>query len=288
MEFIQKGFILTSFLNHKIAVPTQINYSLQKRAAAWHSLVTLLSLSSQWLLLKIPMYNAQLRPFVWVLWSTTLCYVAFLGCTSLFRHWGPLSCCAGPYHQCANEQSIGLQFQLYARSSTQGSLLHISSKYWSYRRCWVPHRRTYRVNILEFLPRDKWFVLRNRCWEGRKKKKALFYYSEVHFNLHKRQCVCDGLHEEKHYSPASSARKKNKGDTGRIKNNLLQCRILIRGPWCFQSKSRWSSEYWKREGAWPRVRAGWMHRLKEKSWSYSPVSSCYHHRSSFMKDHVPS
>lgn len=183
MEFIQKGFILTSFLNHKIAVPTQINYSLQKRAAAWHSLVTLLSLSSQWLLLKIPMYNTQLRPFVWVLWSTTLCYVAFLGCTSLFRHWGPLSCCAGPYHQCANEQSIGLQFQLYARSSTQGSLLHISSKYWSYRRCWVPHRRTYRVNILEFLPRDKWFVLRNRCWEGRKKK-ALFYYSEVHFNLH--------------------------------------------------------------------------------------------------------
>lgn len=150
------------------------DYSLQKRAAAWHSLVTLLSLSSQWLLLKIPMYNAQLRPFVWVLWSTTLCYVAFLGCTSLFRHWGPLSCCAGPYHQCANEQSIGLQFQLYARSSTQGSLLHISSKYWSYRRCWVPHRRTYRVNILEFLPRDKWFVLRNRCWEGRKKKRPFF------------------------------------------------------------------------------------------------------------------
>lgn len=44
---------------------------------------------------------------------------------------------------------------------------------------------------------------------GRKKKKpTLFYYSKVHFNLHKRHCVCDGLHEGKHYSPASLARKK--------------------------------------------------------------------------------
>lgn len=32
----------------------------------------------------------------------------------------------------------------------------------------------HRVNILEFLPRDKWFVLRNCCWEGRKKKSPFF------------------------------------------------------------------------------------------------------------------
>lgn len=86
----------------------------------------------------------------------------------------------------------------------------------SHRRCCVPHRSTHRVNILDFLPRDKWFVLKNCCWEGRKKK-SLFYYSEVHFNLHKRHCVCDGLHEGKHYSPASSARKKIREIWGGLK-----------------------------------------------------------------------
>lgn len=54
---------------------------------------------------------------------------------------------------------------------------------------------------------------------GRKgeKIKALFYYSEVHFNLHKRHCVCDGLHEGKHYSPASLARKKIREIWGGLK-----------------------------------------------------------------------
>lgn len=66
-----------------------------------------------------------------------------------------------------------------------------------------------------------------------------FYYSEVHFNLHMRHCVCDGLCGGKHYSPERLARGKNKGDMGRIKNSLLQCRILIRGLECFQNGSRY-------------------------------------------------
>lgn len=127
------------------------------------------------------------------------------------------------------------------------------------------------LTFLNFFPETN-----GLCWgtaAGKEeKKKPLFYYSEVHFNLHKRHCVCDGLHEGKHYSPASSARKKNKGDMGRIKNNLLQCRILIRGPWCLQSGSRWSSEHQEREGVWYRVRGeGWEHRLGDSPWSCSPL-----------------
>lgn len=148
----------------------------------------------------------------------TVCYVVFLGRTSLCRHGRPQIGCTGPCHQCDQEERTVLLFQLSARSMIQGSCSteQVSTKCYSHRMCCVPHRSTHRVNILDFLPRDKWFVLRNCCWEGRKKN-SLFYYSEVHFNLHKRHCVCDGLHEGKHYSPASSARKKIREIWGGLK-----------------------------------------------------------------------
>lgn len=132
-----------------------------------------------------------------------------MGCVSLFRHWASLSCCTEPYHQYANEQRTGLQFQLYARPPTQGSLRHCTSlaSVVPTGGAVYPTGAHTGLTFLNSCPETN-----GLCWgtaagkEG--KKKALFYYSEVHFNLHKRHCVCDGLHEEKHYSPASLARKK--------------------------------------------------------------------------------
>ena len=86
--------------------------------------------------------------------------------------------------------------------------------------------------MLGLLPRDKCFVLRSCCWEGKGggERRPLFYYSEVHFNLHKRRCVCDGWHRGKNYSPGSPAKgEKNKSDLARIKNSALWHCILIRG-----------------------------------------------------------
>lgn len=105
-----------------------------------------------------------------------VCYVVFLGCTSLSRHGGPLICCTGPIINEFTRKEVGYSYsylqllQQEAACSTE----QVSIKWCSHRRCCVPHRSTRRVNILEFLPRDKWFVLRNCCWEGRKKKKGPF------------------------------------------------------------------------------------------------------------------
>lgn len=64
------------------------------------------------------------------------------------------------------------------------------------------------LTFLNFFPETNGLCWGTAAGKEGKKKKALFYYSKVHFNLHKRHCVCDGLHEGKHYSPASSVRKK--------------------------------------------------------------------------------
>lgn len=142
-----------------------------------------------------------------------ICCVVFRDRIYLSLHGISLICYTGPYHQCFHQKNSGLQFQLSCKVHN----CKVSFKCCSHGRWCVPHRSIHRVNILEFLSRDKWFVLRNCCWEGGKKKPTLFYYSKVHFNLHKLHCVCDGLHERKHYSPASLARKKNREIPGGLK-----------------------------------------------------------------------
>ena len=62
------------------------------------------------------------------------------------------------------------------------------------------------------------------CWAETRRR------TNVHFNLHKRRCVCDGWHRGKNYSPGSPAKgEKNKRDLARIKNSALWHCILIRG-----------------------------------------------------------
>lgn len=126
--------------------------------------MTLLSLSFQWLLLKV------LTSYLISVEHHNICNVVFLDCIYLSLHGVSLICYTGPYHQCFHQKNSGLQFQLSCKVHN----CKVSFKCCSHGRWYVPHRSIHRVNILEFLSRDKSFVLRNCCWEGRKKNPPFF------------------------------------------------------------------------------------------------------------------
>lgn len=155
------------------------------------------------------MYNVHLRPFEFCgAPQGLLC--SFSGLYLFVLTWGISNLLHWTLSPMFSQKSSGLQFQLSARpTSARSTTARCPLSVVPTGGAVYPMGAYTGLTFLNFFPETN-----GLCWgtaagkEEKKKNLTLFYYSKVHFNLHKRHCVCDGLHKGKHYSPASLARKK--------------------------------------------------------------------------------